>query len=311
VAQIRGLINDRDIKVMFGPAVGSLALLTAAVTQKPEPPAINISGGGPWELEGLIGKQDTRGLFKTSEGQHTVARLFSRSIRQAYPDAKTVSLLYRNDSTGVAVVKTLEPALAEVGLKIVSNDLFPPDTTDFSSFIARVKSKNPDVFFYGYIPTDDITITKQVVQLGLATDLAVWQGQVSMAVQTAVGKQIPNTFLALYDGVQIENPLLPATADYKKRFSAEYKVDGSSFFSLWQYDYVYMIAKAMQDASTVTDTDAIRDKLLPMRWDGPQGPVCWNDEQNAVTGLDSALVKPDGKVTWYRQPFTVEDCRSQ
>jgi hypothetical protein len=149
------------------------------------------------------------------------------------------------------------------------------------------------------------------VQLGLKTDLAVWQGQVSMALSTAINQPIPNTFLALYDGIQMENPLLPPTAGYLTRFKRQFSVDGSSFFSLWQYDYVYMIVKAMQEAKTVTDTDAVRAKLLKIRWIGAQGPVCWNSIQNAVTGLDSALVQGGGKVTWYHQPFNVKNCRKQ
>src|SRR5882757_4893100 len=39
VAQIRGLVNDKSIRYVFGPAVGSLAVLTQAVTQNPNPPA--------------------------------------------------------------------------------------------------------------------------------------------------------------------------------------------------------------------------------------------------------------------------------
>jgi branched-chain amino acid transport system substrate-binding protein len=311
VAQVRGLVADDHVPVVFGPSVGSVALLTAAVTQQPNPPVINISGGGLWQLDGLLGTYKDRGLFKTSISQTPLAYAYAQAIRKAYPKAKTIALLFDDDSTGVAVVKTLGPALKSVGLKIVSQAMFPDTTTDFSSYIANVKAANPNVFFYGYIPTGDITITKQIVQLGLKTRLAAWQGQAAMATSEATGTQIPNRFLALYDGIEMDHPLLPATKAYKTQFAAKFAVNGDSFFSLWQYDYAYMVATAMQEAGTVRSDAKIRAKMLPMRWDGPQGPICWDSQQNIVTGLDTALVQPTGQTTWYLQPFQNSQCRKQ
>lgn len=311
VAQVRGLVNDDNSRVIFGPSVGSLAALTAQVTQAPDPPAINFSGGGLWQLNGLIGTQKYRGLFKTSVDQNVVAFDYAQAIRKAYPNAKTVYILFRNDSTGAAINKTILTSLDRVHLKVVGDDLYQPGTTDFSSFISRAQAANPDVFYYGYIPTEDLTITRQLVQLGLKTDLAVWQGQISMPIKDAVGKIIPNDFLAMYDGIELDNPLLASTKVFKKQFAAKYSITGNSGFALWQYDYVYMTVKAMQNAKTVSNTDAVRSQMLKIRWNGPQGPICWNKDQNIVTGVDTALVVPGHPPKWNLVPFDVHQCRPQ
>jgi branched-chain amino acid transport system substrate-binding protein len=312
VAQVRGLVKDNGVRYIFGPASGNNAVLTQAVTQGTNPPALEFSGGSLWETNGLLAKPATRGLFRTAVSTKTVEIDFARGIRAAYPKAKTIYLVFTDDATTASLVAGgLLQSVQAVGFKVVGFDKYPPTTTDFSAELSRVKAANPDVVYIGYIPTNDITITRQAVQLGIRTPIAAWQGQVAMALKGAIGKPIPMPFDALYDGVQMDNPLLPATKAYTTRFAAAFGApNGSSFFSLWYYDEVYMLVKAMQLANNTTNTDAVRAKLLPIRWNGAAGPTCWSSDQNVLTGIDTGLVN-NGKVAWTHLPLAQASCRSQ
>ena len=58
--------------------------------------------------------------------------------------------------------------LRKAGVKVVYEQLVPPDTKDFSSIIARIKQENPDgVLFEGISPPFTIAFLKQAKELGL------------------------------------------------------------------------------------------------------------------------------------------------
>ena len=80
------------------------------------------------------------------------------------------------------------------------------------------------------------------------------------------------------------------------------------FVSLWYYDEVYMLVKAMQTAGTTSANDRIVKALEKIRWDGAIGKSCFTDDKVINSGADVALVS-GGKVKWAFVPVDLTLCK--
>jgi branched-chain amino acid transport system substrate-binding protein len=309
VAAARGLVQDEKVQYVFGPSSGLTAQKAQQVTQATDPPAIEFSSGILWESTGLLGQDSKRGLFRSALGQAASSQAFLDGLKAAQPDAKTIYFLWRDDDSTTATLESLKPLAEKAGYEVVGDDRFPIDSTDFSSALGKVRAAHPDVLSVGYVPADITAITRQATQLGIPSTIFSWNGAVSIPLKEAAGKPIPQPFVAGYQAPQLDDPQTPELVDFSKRYQAKFnhELNAASNDALWYYDEVYMTVKAMQDAKTTTDTDAVGDALGKLHWNGALGPICWTSKNGIVYGTDTALVK-DGKVTWKHIPINTSLC---
>ena len=187
VAAARGLINDQKVKFLLGPDSGVFAGNDQAISQGTNPPIIHISPTSAWQSNGYMGAPSKLGLFRSGLEQNLTSADFFKGIRAALPGAKTVYFLFRDDDTSKSLVASyLAKAAVLQGFEIVGSDRYPPGTTDFSSELSRIKSRNPDVIMVGYVVPDITAVARQASQLGINIPIAGWGGGVSIALQGAV-----------------------------------------------------------------------------------------------------------------------------
>jgi branched-chain amino acid transport system substrate-binding protein len=309
VAAAKGLVNDQKVNFMIGPNSGVFAIKTQAITQAQDPPVLHISSTSAWQSQGLMGKPATHGLFRSGLEQNQTSAAFFDGLKAALPKAKSIYFFFRDDDTSAALVdRYLAPAARAHGLKIVGSDRFPPDTTDFSSQLGRIKSKKPDVLFTGYAVPDITAIARQASQLGMKIPIAGWGGGVSIPLKDAVSGPLNIPFVSLYVAPTMETPQIPPT----KRFAATYAATGqpitsTAYYSLWYYDPVMMLVKAMQLAGSTTDRDAVGKQLTGIRWNGALGFSCWTKDHILDYGTTTALVE-NGKVKWRYVPADPKIC---
>jgi len=310
IAAMRGLVDDDKVGFVFGPTSGLTAQEGQEITQSADPPVIEFSAGVLWESTGLLGKPDKQGLFRSALGQGLVSSAFMKGLQVALPDAKTIYFLWRDDDVSTATLdKYLVPAAEEMGYEIVGDDRFPPDTTDFASLLGRVRSEQPDVLSVGYLPPDITAITRQATQTGVTSAIQSFNGPISIPLEEAIGKPIPQAFVAGYQAPNVLEPQTPAIEDFVSRYTEQFDKEPSdtTFYALWYYDPVYMLVRAMQLAESTTDRAKIREELAGLRWTGALGGICWTDNQIINYGTDTALVQ-DGEVTWNYVPIDASKC---
>jgi branched-chain amino acid transport system substrate-binding protein len=299
VAAARGLINDQKVKFLLGPDSGVFAGNDQAISQSTSPPIIHISPTSAWQSNGYMGTPSKPGLFRSGLEQDLTSADFFKGIRAALPGAKSVYFLFRDDDTSKSLVASyLAKAAVARGFEIVGSDRYPPGTTDFSSELSRIKSRNPDVIMVGYVVPDITAVARQASQLGINIPIAGWGGGVSIALKDAVNGPLPIPYVGLYVAPTMEDPQIAAT----KAFAAKYAATGNpitstAYYALWYYDPVLMLVKAMQVAKSTTNPTAVRKALRTIRWNGALGFVCFTKQNIIEYGTTTALVK-NGKVQW-------------
>lgn len=67
-------------------------------------------------------------------------------------------------------------ACADYGIKIVSEQFYPPNTTDFSSILRNLKAASPDAVFVASYPPDSVGLIRGISEIGVGDSVQLFGG---------------------------------------------------------------------------------------------------------------------------------------
>jgi branched-chain amino acid transport system substrate-binding protein len=140
------LITDDKVDLLMGPYSTAVTLTATTATEKAKFPmlAAGASGSQIWG----------RG-YKYVFGFYSQAPTYSDgALEMAKAKGhKTVALVNEDTAFPIDVVKGAEAKAKALGLEVVFAEKYAKGTTDFSTLVAKLKAKNPDVLIGGtYLP---------------------------------------------------------------------------------------------------------------------------------------------------------------
>lgn len=134
------LVTSDKVNFLLGPYSSGITIPASSVSEKYEVPM--IQGGGASE------KIFDRG-YKYIFGTLPKAQFYFQSAIEAAtkmnPPAKTAALLYSNEAFDRSVAEGTRQWLKEQKVEKVYDEEYQPATQDFTSILAVIKSKNPDL----------------------------------------------------------------------------------------------------------------------------------------------------------------------
>ena len=193
-----------------------------------------------------------------------------------------------------------EACLPKIGLKVLDNIRFSPDTTDFTPIFNKIEGVKPDVIITGISHVG----TQPTVQWKSQQVPIPMLGVASQATSSTFWKDTNGaTEGVLYNGVSgpgvaTTPKTLPFVAAYQKKYNAV-----PSYAGYTAYDEVYYISEAIQRAGS-TDSDKLVEALEKTDYEGTIGRIQFQPKgdprvhglktgKGAITGL--MLQWQDGK----------------
>jgi branched-chain amino acid transport system substrate-binding protein len=156
------LVTVDGAHLLFGPYSSPLTFAASAASEQHQIPFIAICANSP--------KVYDRG-FKW------IVCVIDAASRYTYRYWEMVKAEGKARSVGFVVEDTLHPVgvykgsrvLAEqAGLKVVAGDIFPPDTSDFTSAILKLKKLNPEIVYVSSNIPFAVAFMKQARELNLS-----------------------------------------------------------------------------------------------------------------------------------------------
>src|SRR5580698_3957410 len=80
---------------------------------------------------------------------------------------KTVAILGEDSDFGRGGADAFKPVAAKAGIEIVSTDIFPQNTPDFTSILTRLQQRRPDGIATFMLGGDSINFLRQAMQVGM------------------------------------------------------------------------------------------------------------------------------------------------
>jgi branched-chain amino acid transport system substrate-binding protein len=144
---VERLINQDGVKFVLGPYSSGITKAIAPVTEKYQIPLLD-SNGADRELF----KQGYRYFFavlSTSEQYLTEAIHLAAEQAQARgtdPSALKIAIAIENDSFSQDIRAGITEDAKHYGMKVIIDDKLPPDLSDMSATLTKVKALKPDIF---------------------------------------------------------------------------------------------------------------------------------------------------------------------
>ena len=154
--------------------------------------------------------------------------------------------------------------LAELGGKEIGHDLIPTGTSDYSSYILKVRNAKPEILFCNVAGGDQTTFLKQYSEFGI--DIPVAGGVTDTVLMWNAGKEAAQGVLTIIWWGDLDN-------EYTRNFAAKYrkKYGLPPENQAWgDYTSIRALAQAIKMAGTVESKKVI-EALEKIRFDGVKG----------------------------------------
>ncbi|WP_165968972.1 branched-chain amino acid ABC transporter substrate-binding protein [Actinomadura sp. KC06] len=210
--------------------------------------------------------------------------------------AKRIALLHDNTTYAKGLADATANSVKQAGGQVVYQDALQPGQSDYSPVLTKVASTKPDVlYFTGYFAEAGL-LMKQRKQLGLKFTL--------MGGDATTDSTVLKTAGAAADGYIATTAPLAKDLPTASKFVAAYKAANNADpgpFSVYEYDAVKIVAKAIEDAGSTEGKD-ITDALHKMKdFPGITGPITFDDKGDRTDPLYITVRVQSGAFTAYKK----------
>jgi branched-chain amino acid transport system substrate-binding protein len=189
-----------------------------------------------------------------------------------YPEVKTVGAMFPDIMHGHGDAMQLEQLCGIFNLNLVETIFYQPDTTDFSAFVTRMKTVNPEVFTTaGSGPPQQELLWKTLREAGYEGLNFAYRGITPGSAAKVISLDIlDGTVFALAD-YDMDPPVLPVTKEARDAYIAKYGSwdDPAAVFAItW-----YLLIEALEQAQSI-DPDKVAAAIANgLAFDSPFGPA--------------------------------------
>lgn len=293
VSGAQRLLRDDDIKVIFGILTSGPGMAAATAFGKSDV----LYVGGFTLMDTLLGKPGAEQMIRTLNNDATVARSFvPASVKEL--GVKKVGIMLPNEDVSKSIVAVYKPLLEANGVQVPVIEYFQPDTQDFAPVLRKFQNQGLDGMLTGTNDALVEAILRQATELGGLPKKFMYRGG-SGAPAIKYSKAVDGFTWQILSR-DIDNTTDPKVKGWVDRYKAFTKKDVSpnTYWALTFYDTVFMVAKAMEEVGSATDTKAISAKVKAMQYEGVR-TMRFDKDGRAQSDIDIGMLK-GGKVTSVR-----------
>ena len=217
-----------------------------------------------------------------SLGQYAVGKLGAKKI--AVIDDRTAY------GQGVAD-EFMKAARKSAGVQIVAKEFTNDKATDFNAILTSIRSKNPDLVFFGGMDSVGGPLLRQMKALGIKARLMGGDGICTEAMPKLAGNADDVVTCAEAGGVtpEQEKKIVEFGERYKKRFGKDVQI-----YAPYGYDAVMAMATAMADAKSA-DPARYLPFLFKVKYQGNSGTIAFDQYGDIKDGALTLFTYKDGK----------------
>lgn len=273
------LIFEDKVKFIMGP-ISSASLLAFQPISEPEKILVLSN-----TYTGKALSKEKPFTFRVVPTSREFAIPMVKWLAAKHPEAKSVAIISPNDDTGTEVQSHDILGYEAAGIQVKFKEFYERDTKDFFPILTRVISQGVDIIDTdGSSPGTVGLIVKQARQLGFKGILCKTGGPGTPEVIRVAGKAA--------EGFYYYTPISddPAMKQYEKDYTEKYR-NPMNGLTPYFYDGAGMLFKAIEEAGTIENTEAVKDKLMNIKdYPGLLGKLNWTGEK--VYGINRQIVTP-------------------
>ncbi len=297
VRQYVQLLNQDKVNFLLGPFASNFALADSSVAEKFQVPM--IQGGGASDQ---IFNRGYKYIFGTLP---VASRYFESTVSMMKTlglQPKTVAILYADDAFDVSVAEGTRQWVKQAGMKVVQDERYSTNASDFSTLISKLRSTNPDAVLVAGHETEVLNFIRQAKSLNFNPKMYSFTvGVPTEDFRHALGKDANYAF-----GMTSWVP----SPQNKDEYFGDAKVFASAYKAKFGYDPDYHAASAVADVEAFAkaielansiDPKKVRDAITQLNFKSLYGTVAFNKEGQISLPQTVIQVQHDAVVDIYGQ----------
>jgi branched-chain amino acid transport system substrate-binding protein len=237
----------------------------------------------------------------TQQGFATAFRVMANDIQQgkilgefaAKQGAKTVAIIDDRSAYGQGLADEFKKAAEASGLKLVATEYTNDKATDFKAILTKIKSKKPDLVFYGGMDAQGGPLAKQMKELGLKAKFLGGDGVCTPEFMKLGGPATDGHYCSM-PGVPLEK--MAKGPDFKEKFTKKYNAE-IQLYAPNVYDAVMVMVDSMKRANSVEPA-----KYLPevgkTSYEGVTAKIAFDEKGDLKGGAISLYQFKAGKLEY-------------
>lgn len=282
------LITSDKVDLLLAPFGSAGTSAASAVSEKHRMVMVNIAGASE-----SIHQRGFKYIFQVvTPVAYYVEGTFPLAAKAGY---KSLVFVARDYAAARDMEKAIKIWAPQNGIEIKMLEYFPAATTDFSSYIARARDLQPDIWVSVGYPPEAIEMIRQMKATNYLPKLFVHNGVSQEDFLKATGKDAEYAF-----GMSLYEPSLPTkgNADFVKRFKAKYNYE-PGYYAALGYAGCLVLEEAVKKTGSL-DQDKLAATLRSLQTETAFGPYAVSETgaQTAKKGLIVQVLKGHREIVW-------------
>ncbi|MBG7619456.1 branched-chain amino acid ABC transporter substrate-binding protein [Herbaspirillum sp. AP02] len=206
---------------------------------------------------------------------------------------KNVAVIDDRTAYGQGVAEEFRKSALAAGATVVATQYTTDKATDFNAILTSVKSKKPDLVFFGGMDAVAGPMLRQMDQLGVAAKFMGGDGICTTELPNLAGAGLKDGEVVCAEAGGVteagKKPLEDFKAAYKKKFNQDVVI-----YAPYTYDALMTLADAMQKAGS-SDPKVYLPELAKIHHKGVTGEIAFDAKGDILNGTLTLYTYKGGK----------------
>jgi branched-chain amino acid transport system substrate-binding protein len=207
--------------------------------------------------------------------------------------AKKVAVIDDRTAYGQGVAEEFSKSAKKNGVQIVAQQYTNDKATDFNAILTSIKSKNPDVIFFGGMDAVGGPMLRQMKQLGINAKFMGGDGICTEQLPTLAGDSIGTDQVVCAEAGGVVEADKKGLEDFKARYEKKFGTN-VKLYAPYTYDATMVMVSAMQKANSVEPKKYLPE-LAKIHYKGVTGPIEFDKKGDMKEGTLTLYTYRDGK----------------
>jgi branched-chain amino acid transport system substrate-binding protein len=208
---------------------------------------------------------------------------------------KSVAILHDKTTYGQGLADEFKRFLGDK-VKVVSYEGIASGDKDFKMFLTTVKSKDPDLIFFGGVYPEGGLLVKQARELGMNVKFMSGDATIDPKfIEIAGAAEAEGSFLTFSP----DPKNIPSAKTFIEHYQTKYGEVGP--YSIYAYDAANILINAVKEAKS-TEGKQIIEKLHSMEFQTSLGPVKFDAKGDVTMSPYVVWITKGGKFVEYWKP---------
>jgi branched-chain amino acid transport system substrate-binding protein len=251
------LVTSDKVNFLLGPYSSGITIPASAVSEKYEVPM--VQGGG---ASGKIFDRGYKYIFGTLPKAEFYFQAAVEAAAKFTPRAQTAALLYSNEAFDRSVADGAREWLKEQKIDKVYDEEYQPSTQDFTSVLAVLKSKSPDLVLVAGHEENALNFIRQAQAADLAPKMMVFTvGPPTADFRKTLGKAADYVFgiTPWLPDMDVGGEIFKSARDFSKQFQERFGYEADYHVASGAADV--LVYKAAIEKAQSLDAKKVRDAL--------------------------------------------------